>query len=138
MFRILYQILNVVILILVVVITIMMGMLISIYQSQRIPEFGLLQALGFSKGRLLKRVMQETIIVVVGGWILGAFAAYGMLNLVNSLLMAPKALMLVTKDPQAYAYTIPVPIAILLVAAWTLIRSFAKFDPISIVERRLL
>ncbi len=138
MFHILYQILNVVIFILVVVITIMMGMLISIYQNQRIPEFGLLQALGFSKARLLKRVMQETVIVVLGGWILGAFAAFGMLNLVKALLMDPNAFMLDTKDLQAYAYTIPVPIAILIVAAWTLIRSFAKFDPISIVERRLL
>jgi ABC-type lipoprotein release transport system permease subunit len=138
MFSILYQILNVVIFILVVVITIMMGMLISIYQSQRIPEFGLLQALGFSKSRLLKRVMQETVMVVIGGWLLGTLAAFGMLNLVNALLMAPNAFMLDTLDPSAYAYTIPVPIAILAVAAWTLVRSFRKFDPISIVERRLI
>jgi ABC-type lipoprotein release transport system permease subunit len=138
MFAILYKILNVVIFILVVVITIMMGMLINIYQSQRVPEFGLLQALGFPKSKLLGRVMAETVMVVLGGWLLGVAAAYGMLWTIRQILMAPNAFMLDTLDKSAYLYTVPVPIAILAVAAVSLLRSFQKFDPIGIVERRLI
>lgn len=137
-FHILYRILNVVISILVVVITIMMGMLINIYQSQRIQEFGLLQALGYTKRRLLGRTMAETSLVVIGGWLLGLGMAWLTLNLVNGQLMHPNAFMLDTFDFGAYAYTIPVPIAISLVAWLTLVRNFRKFDPVGIVERRLV
>jgi ABC-type lipoprotein release transport system permease subunit len=138
MFAILYKILNVVIFLLVVVITLMMGMLISIHQTQRIPEFGLLQALGFTKKKLLGRVMAETFLVVMGGWMLGVLAAWLMLSTINAILMAPNAFMLDVLDPMAYLYTLPVPVAILVVAGATILISFRKFDPIAIVERRLI
>ncbi len=57
MFATLYLILNVVIAALALVITFMMGMLMNIYQSQRLIEFGLLQALGYTKKQLLRRVL---------------------------------------------------------------------------------
>lgn len=138
MFEILYKILNVVIAILVVVITIMMGMLINIYQSQRVPEFGLLQALGFTRSRLLKRVLAETLTVVLGGWVLGTLAAFGLLNTIKAVLMDPNAFMLDTLDRTAYLYTVPVPVAIVTVAVVSLMLGFRKFDPIGVVERRLV
>ena len=112
MFQILYRILDVVIGTLVAVITMMMGMLINIYQSQRIVEFGLLQALGYTKRQLLKRTLVETFLVLMLGWILGLATAYGLLNVAKSVLMDPKAFALDTLDPIAYRYTIPIPLAI--------------------------
>jgi hypothetical protein len=64
MFSILYRILDVVIGTLVLVITFMMGMLMNIYQSQRLVEFGLLQAIGYTKKQLFARVFAETAIVI--------------------------------------------------------------------------
>jgi ABC-type lipoprotein release transport system permease subunit len=137
MFGILYSILNVVILTLVSVITLMMGMLMNIYFSQRVQEFGLLQALGYTKKKMLSRVLLETILVVIGGWILGTFVSFSLLSLVKAQLMDPNAFALDVFDPAAYRYTIPVPIAILLVSAATIIAKFRGFDPVGIVERRL-
>lgn len=137
-FYILYKILNVVIGILVVVITIMMAMLINIYQSQRIPEFGLLQALGYTKRKLLGRIMMETLLVVTAGWFLGMAFAWLMLTIIYRVLMYPNAFMLDAMDPAAYLYTIPVPICIFLAAIFTLFASFRKFDPVGVVERRLI
>ncbi|HRK21290.1 MAG TPA: ABC transporter permease, partial [Fimbriimonadaceae bacterium] len=71
MFSTLFRILNVVIGTLVLVITIMMAMLINIYQAQRIVEYGLLQAIGYTKRQLLGRALREVLFVVVFGWILG-------------------------------------------------------------------
>lgn len=136
MFRILYRILDVVIFALVAVITLMMGMLINIYQSQRLVEFGLLQALGYTKRQLLKRTLVETVIVLLAGWILGLLVAYGMLNLAKVVLMDPKAFALDTLDPIAYRYTVPIPLAILAVASLTVWRRFRRFDPVTVVERR--
>lgn len=138
MFATLYQVLNLVISILVLVITFMMGMLMNIYQSQRLVEFGLLQAIGYTKRQLLKRVIIEAIAVVVVGWILGLFLAYGLLNVVKRVLMDPNAFALNTLDRAAYAYTVPIPFAILLVAIATVVYRFRKFDPVGVVERRLV
>jgi ABC-type lipoprotein release transport system permease subunit len=138
MFRILYKILDVVIGTLVLVITIMMGMLMNIYQSQRLVEFGLLQALGYTKRQLLRRVTMESLLVIIGGWILGMIVAYGLLNVVKATLMDPSAFSLNTLDPVAFAYTIPIPIAIFCAAVFTVWLRFRSFDPVGVVERRLV
>lgn len=138
MFSILYRILNVVIGTLVVVITLMMGMLINIYLSQRLQEFGLLQAIGYTKKEIISRVILENLIVVFGGWVLGSITAFGLLTVVQKTLMEPSAFALNALDPMAYLYTIPVPCAILGVAIATVVRKFRSFDPIGIVERRLV
>ncbi len=138
MFSILYQILNVIIGTLVVVITLMMGMLMNIHLGQRVQEFGLLQALGYTRMSLLKRVVLETVFFVVSGWTLGLLVAFGLLNLVKQILMEPRAFALDTLDMAAYGYTIPIPIAIFVVAILTVWLRFKKFDPVGVVERRLV
>lgn len=138
MFHTLFQILNVVIGTLVIVITFMMGMLINIYQSQRLVEFGLLQALGYTKRQLLKRVLKESAVVVVLGWILGVVMGYCLLLVVKHILMDPNAYAVQLKDPVAFRYTLPVPAAIMIVAALTVYFRFRNFDPVGVVERRLV
>lgn len=138
MFSILYKILNVVIGTLVLVITLMMAMLMNIYQSQRLQEYGLLQALGYTKKQLLRRAMAESVVVVLGGWVIGLFVAFGLLNVVKEQLMDPQAFALDTLDRVAFLYTVPVPFAILLAAGLTVWGRFRKFDPVEVVERRLV
>ena len=137
MFHTLYTILDVVIATLALVITFMMGMLMNIYQTQRLVEFGLLQAVGYTRWQLLRRVFFESAIVVVFGWVLGVFASMGLLSVANALLMAPHAFSIAAFDRTACYYTVPLPVAILLVAGFTVWLRFRRFDPVSIVERRL-
>ncbi len=138
MFSILYKVLNVVIGTLVVVITFMMGMLMNIYQAQRLQEFGLLQALGYTRASLLARVLREAVLVVIGGWILGVMCAIGMLKVVEQTLMYPQAFALDPFDRVAYLYTLPIPVAIMGAAFVTVWLRFRQFDPVGIVERRLV
>jgi ABC-type lipoprotein release transport system permease subunit len=138
MFKTLYQILNVVIGMLVIVITIMMGMLINIYSNQRTQEFALLQALGYTKAMLIRRIVAETAVTVIGGWLLGVGVAYGILVLVDKVLMYPNAFAIDIADKSALNYTVPVPLAILLTATITLWNRFRTFDPVAVVERRLV
>jgi len=137
-FKTLFSILNVVIGALVLVITIMMGMLINIYLTQRIVEFGLLQALGYTKKQLLQRVLRETTWVLVLGWAIGIAATYGTLQIADNVMMYPHAYALNTTDPIALRYTIPIPISILVVSTLTIFLRFRKFDPVGVVERRLV
>lgn len=138
MFQILYAILNVVIFLLVSVITIMMGMLINIFQTQRLVEFGLLQALGYTRKQLIQRVLLETGLVLVVGWIFGLALSMSVLELVKVQLFEPNAFSLQSPDRNALLYTIPVPISIAVVAFLTIRMRFRRFDPVGVVERRLV
>jgi ABC-type lipoprotein release transport system permease subunit len=138
MFDTLFKILNVVIGTLVIIITVMMAMLINIYQSQRLVEFGLLQAIGYTKRQILRRVLTETVLVVIGGWFLGLGMAVGALKVADIVLMSPKAFALEIFDAKAYLYTIPLPLCILIVAAGSVLLRFRRFDPVGVVERRLV
>lgn len=137
-FDILFQILNLVVALLVSVITLMMGMLINIYLGQRVAEFGLLQAMGFTKRRLARRAFVEALIVVLFGWILGIAVAWCLLFLVKGTLMDPRGFYINPLDAKAYLYSLPVPIAILFAAAVTVFWRFRRFDPISVIERRIV
>lgn len=138
MFKTLFQILNVVVAALALVITFMMGLLMNIYQSQRLVEFGLLQAIGYTKRQLLKRVIAEAVAVVIFGWLFGVALSYGLLLVAKKVLMDPSAFAIQVDDPMAFKYTIPLPIAILVVAILTVVIRFRKFDPVGVVERRLV
>ncbi len=137
-FRTLFKILNVVVGLLVVVIGIMMAMLVNIYLTQRIVEFGLLQAIGFTRRHLTMRAIKEVALVVVVGWVMGAALVYAMLTVIKKQLMDPRAYALDALDPVAYSYTLSVPVVILLAAIATVWYRFKKFDPIAVVERRIV
>jgi ABC-type lipoprotein release transport system permease subunit len=137
-FKTLYTILNVVIASLVVVLTIMMGMLINIYQSQRIQEFGLLQALGYRKSAILWRVLSEILVVLAGSWLAGVVLAYVLLMLVKAQLFDPRAYALDPTEASTYLYSTPVPVMIFLVAALDFTVRLKRFDPVGVVERRLV
>lgn len=138
MFEVLYKIIDAVILILVLVISIMMGMLMNIYQTQRLVEFGLLQAIGLTKRQLLKRALAESVIVIIGGWAIGLIVSRVLLIGLKRSLMDPHAFYLDIADPMAIGYTIPVPVAILLLAIGTIWMRFRNFDPVAVVERRIV
>jgi putative ABC transport system permease protein/lipoprotein-releasing system permease protein len=137
-FKTLYTILNVVVASLVVVLTVMMGMLMNIYQSQRTNEFGLLQALGYGKRTILSRVLAEILVVLAGSWLLGVIVAFALLMLVKTQLFDPRAYALDPTDPSTYLYSTPVPVMIFLVAALDFMVRLKRFDPVGVVERRLL
>ena len=138
MFETLFKIIDIVIGLLVVVITLMMAMLINIYQGQRLVEFGLLQAIGYTKARLVGRTLMENIAVVIFGWILGILSALGLLVVIRAVFIEPHAYALDVFDPGPYKYTIPIPLTILVVACGTILLRFRKFDPVAVVERRLV
>lgn len=137
-FRTLYTILNVVIGSLVVVLTIMMGMLMNIYQSQRTQEFGLLQALGYRKRAILSRVLSEIVVVLAGSWLFGVVLAFVLLTIVKAQLFDPRAYALDPYEASTYLYSTPVPVMIFLVAALDFVVRLKRFDPVGVVERRLV
>lgn len=137
-FRNLYFIIRIVVLVISLMLAIMMGLLSNIYFQQRVVEFGLLQAIGLTRRSILKRVSMETTVVVLLGWTLGLILTFGVLTLGKAYVMAPRGLYLEPLDSVAYRYTIPVPVMMLLFAIGTIAWRLRRFDPVAIVERRIV
>ncbi len=133
----LYLIMRVVVTIVVVVLAIMMGMLSNIFFAQRLPEFGLLVAMGYTRSRLLWRIVRETAWMVFLGWVLGAALSAAILKSLQVWLFDPRGLLLNPLDPGAYLYTIPIPFAVLLFAALAVGPRLLSLDPVQIIERKL-
>lgn len=118
------------------VIALMSGMLSNIYFTQRIVEFGVLGALGVSKGKLLLRIVSETMILTVTGWVIGSILSVGVLTFLAKGVFKARGLFLDPVDPWAYQHTVPIPIAITLFAVITIWFRLRQLDAVSVIERR--
>ncbi|HWP30286.1 MAG TPA: ABC transporter permease [Fimbriimonadales bacterium] len=136
-FATLFAILNLVIGMLVILVTLMMSMLIQIFLSQRSTEFGLLQAIGFTKKQLMRRVLAESFWITIVGWISGAIFALLIFLTVKNIYFEPRGYYLNPFDVPAFLYTAPIPLAIFLASFFTVWNWFRRFDPITIIERRI-
>ncbi|MBC8102358.1 MAG: ABC transporter permease [Cytophagales bacterium] len=118
------------------VIALMSGMLSNIYFTQRIAEFAVLSAIGYQRSRLLQKVISETLVMTLVGWILGGIFTFLALSFMKGNIFEPRGLIIDPMDLFAYKYTIPIPISITLFAVTTIAVRLKQLDPVSIIERR--
>ncbi len=132
----LYLIMNIVIGIIVFAISFVCGLLFNIYFTQRMPEIAMLSAIGYGRSRLIARALGETVILCVFGWLIGGVVTASLLMAIRDILMVPRGLLLNAVDFRAFAFTLPVPVAIMLFALCTIGIRLATLDAVSIIERR--
>jgi ABC-type antimicrobial peptide transport system permease subunit len=118
------------------VIALMSGMLSNIYFTQRISEFAVLSAIGYQRSQLIWRIIAETALLTLLGWIFGAIVSYLFLSNFRESLFEPRGLFIDPLDKFAYRYTIPIPISITVFAVATIAFRLMRFDPVTIIERR--
>ena len=132
----LYLIMGVVTAAVIFAITLMSGMLANIFFTQRLSEFGVLAAIGYSRPSLIGRVLAETALLNVAGWIVGAASTALLMRFLGESVFRSRGLFLDPFDLDAYAHTIPVPICITLFSVVTIAYRLVKLDPVTIIERR--
>jgi hypothetical protein len=131
-----YLILEVVSFTVIFVIALMSGMLSNIYFTQRVPEFGVLAALGYGRWYLIRRILGETTLLTIVGWILGAIMSFLLLTYLKDAVFKTRGLFIDPLDWFAMRHTIPIPIAITLFSVATVAVRLLRLDPVSIIERR--
>lgn len=103
---------------------------------QRREEFGVLNAIGYSRLSLVSRLIGETGSVAGVGWAIGA-VIYGLgLVVAQMLFYTPRGLSLGFTNPIPWLFTTPLPVAIVLASAVTVARTLSRLDAVSVVERR--
>jgi hypothetical protein len=107
-----------------------------IFVSQRQAEFGLLHALGYGRLRLVWRTVREAIFTTGIAWTFSAILCLmGLLSLQFGV-YAPLGLKLNPFNLTPWLFTLPIPVAVLVVITGTMARTLSKLDPVAIIDRR--
>jgi ABC-type antimicrobial peptide transport system permease subunit len=107
-----------------------------IFVAQRQSEMGVLNALGFGRLRLVWRTVRETLFTAGSAWVVGVIGCAAILLGLQHALYAPIGLTLNFFNPTPWLYTLPVPVAVLVVSAGAVAWALSKLDPVAIIERR--
>ena len=125
------------ILLVTLVLSLVVGLLNNLFFRQRMNEFGLLAAVGYSRWGLIRRVAMESFGVTLAAWLLGVGIAVAVLSWFNTVFMVPHGLLMNVFDWNVLAlHTLPIPLMVFLFGMGTVGWQLLRLDPISIIERR--
>lgn len=108
----------------------------TIFFAQRRDEFGILHAVGRSRLWLIRRTMKETGSTAAIAWLTGAAVCVAGLGAMQALVYAPRGLSLRFFDITPWLFTLPIPLAVVLVSAGTIAWMLRRLDPVLIIEGR--
>lgn len=120
--------------IVMIIVSICTGFLFYIYFFQRRNEFGLLNALGYSRQKMMNQAFLEIGIVNVSGLILGVLLSMLTGNLLNESFYMPMGQYLDLLDLNSAAGALCVPILSMVSSILPVWRMLRKIDPIGIIE----
>lgn len=125
------------ILLVTIVLALVVGLLNNLFFRQRMNEFGLLAAVGYSRWALILRVAWESLGVTLAAWLIGVGLGVAVLSWFNATFMLPHGLLMNIFDWNVLAlHTLPIPLMVFLFGMGTVAWQLLRLDPISIIERR--
>jgi ABC-type antimicrobial peptide transport system permease subunit len=120
-----------------VVLSLVVGLLNNLFFRQRMNEFGLLAAVGYSRWGLILRVAWESLGVTLASWIIGVGLGVAVLSWFNLTFIVPHGLLMNIFDWNVLAlHTLPIPLMVFVFGMGTVAWQLLRLDPISIIERR--
>jgi ABC-type antimicrobial peptide transport system permease subunit len=125
------------ILLVTIVLSLVVGLLNNLFFRQRMNEFGLLAAVGYSRWSLILRVALESLGVTLAAWIIGVGLGVAVLSWFNLTFIVPHGLLMNIFDWNVLAlHTLPIPLMVFAFGMGTVAWQLLRLDPISIIERR--
>jgi len=118
-----------------VIVALVVGVINRIALTRRVPELGLLHAVGYHRRRLIARLTLETGLVAGIGWGLGLGLAAFALSALKSSLYYAKGMDLDLGNPAPFWFVIPMPTVVIAFAALSARRMFRQLDAVAIIER---
>jgi ABC-type antimicrobial peptide transport system permease subunit len=119
-----------------IVIALSLAVLNYIFVSQRRSEFGVLNALGWHRLKLVWRAVRETAFTTTMAWGFSVALCCIVLLGLQVGVFTPLGLRFDFFNPTPWLSTLPIPIMVLVVTAGTIGRTLAKLDPVTIIEMR--
>jgi ABC-type lipoprotein release transport system permease subunit len=107
-----------------------------VFITQRQAEFGVLNALGFSRLQLVGRVVRETLFTTGVAWLVAVLGCAAVLFGLQYGFYIPSGLKLNLLNLTPWFYTLPVPVAVLAVSVGAVGRMLSRLDPVAVIEKR--
>jgi ABC-type antimicrobial peptide transport system permease subunit len=126
--------LTVINIIVITIVSLCVGFLCYIYFYQRRKEFGLLNAVGFTRQRIINRAFAEVSGINAAGFFAGILLALLCGLVLDILLFNPKGQLLVLWDFSYLTRVLCIPIFVSLFSVIPIWRMLKKLDPIAIIE----
>lgn len=130
------SIMTLIIIIIVISMSTALSVAINNIYSSRMDEFGILFAIGYSKRRLLVKIIAEIFTVVLLSYIAGMALSVIMLVITNNLVFNQMGQSLSLISVEGFLFTLVSIIVMLISTSFPIINKLSKSDLISIIERR--
>jgi len=131
----LYVIFGMVNILVAVIVAVVVGVINRMAMMRRLPEFGLLNAIGFQTKRLNGRLTLETAALAGIGWGIGLGLSYLVMAGLKASLYYAKGMELDLTNLWPLMFTLPIPAVVVVFAASSAKRVFSRLDSIAIIER---
>lgn len=131
----LYVIFGLVNVLVAVVIALVIATINRIALMERIEELGALNALGFDRNFLTRRMIMETAVISGIGWLLGVILSLAVLIFLKGSFFYNLGTDVNLWNPAPFFFIVPMPLAIIFSAMISIRKVFANFDAVQILER---
>lgn len=128
--------LTVIIIVVASILAISVGALVFIIYMGRVDEFGILYAMGYTKGFIKKLIIKELAVLITICWGLGYLLSYLMTLLINLSVLSSRGQALYFFTTTGLINTLFIPIMVFICTAYPIMRKLKKWDPIAVIERR--
>ncbi len=118
-----------------VVIALAVAMIHEIALMQRTAEFGLLHALGYGRGKLIRQLALETVAMVGAGWLTGLALLWLILAWLKVYVYAPRGMGLSLTNLTPIWFSLLIPVAATAFVTLSIVRVLTRLDAVAIVER---
>ena len=134
-YRTLYLILGPISAMVAIVISLVIGIANRIAFTQRLPEFGILHANGYSKRWLTRRLTLETSVLAGIGWVIGIGLSWLALYVLKLVVYAPQGYDLQVIQWTLVPFVALIPISGIILTVIGVGRILSRLDAVSVVER---
>lgn len=120
--------------VIVLIISLTLCLFIANVYNNRMGEFAILCAIGYSKKDVCCMVSRELFFLSAVGWFMGYTLSFGMLYILKQTIFAPNGLVMPMFSPLALIVSLLLPVAILIFATWTVFKKLKRQDLISLIR----
>ena len=118
------------------VLSLAMGLLNNLYYIQRMEEYGILSAIGYTHGLLVRRALVEVAAVTAVAWAAGIGSTAALSAALERFVFGPYGIHLPQINGHDIVATLPIPLCIGAFTVVTVLRRLVRLDPVAVVERR--
>ena len=118
-----------------IVAALVVGAINQIALTRRMTELGILNAIGYQRNTLIRRLTFETAVIAAIGFFAGLSLAWLILSGIDAILYEPQGVVIDTWALAPFVFAVPIPCTVVLSAWIGAVKLFQRLDAVTIMDR---